>query len=158
MVELDLGAVVPCCSGPKRPQDRIPVSDMKEDFESCLGAKVGNDPPHQEGSHMWAQEDTPPLSLCPPLLCSQQGFKGFQVAAEQHAAAVPFHFGGGQYTLGHGSVVIAAITSCTNTSNPSVMLGAGGCRDTVRKLSRPGLSSGPLSPQGSWPRRRCSAA
>lgn len=41
VMELDLGTVVPCCSGPKRPQDRVPVSDMKKDFESCLGAKVG---------------------------------------------------------------------------------------------------------------------
>uniref|UniRef100_A0A8C4GKU6 Cytoplasmic aconitate hydratase n=1 Tax=Dicentrarchus labrax TaxID=13489 RepID=A0A8C4GKU6_DICLA len=93
VVELDLNTVVPCCSGPKRPQDRIPVSDMKEDFETCLGAKVG--------------------------------FKGFQVAPERHSTAVPFQFNGQEYTLNHGSVVIAAITSCTNTSNPSVMLGAG---------------------------------
>uniref|UniRef100_H3CI89 Cytoplasmic aconitate hydratase n=1 Tax=Tetraodon nigroviridis TaxID=99883 RepID=H3CI89_TETNG len=93
VVELDLGTVAPCCSGPKRPQDRVPLSQMKEDFESCLGAK--------------------------------QGFKGFQVAAEHHAATVPFRFDGAEYLLGHGSVVIAAITSCTNTSNPSVMLAAG---------------------------------
>lgn len=50
------------------------------------------------------------------------------MAPQGHAAAVPFHFGGAEYVLGHGSVVIAAITSCTNTSNPSVMLGAGGWR------------------------------
>ncbi|XP_032439093.1 cytoplasmic aconitate hydratase isoform X1 [Xiphophorus hellerii] len=93
VVQLDLGTVVPCCSGPKRPQDRISVSEMKTDFESCLGAK--------------------------------QGFKGFQVAPEHHSTTVPFQFSGKEYTLGHGSVVIAAITSCTNTSNPSVMLGAG---------------------------------
>ncbi|XP_047242266.1 cytoplasmic aconitate hydratase [Girardinichthys multiradiatus] len=93
VVELDLGTVVPCCSGPKRPQDRIPVSEMKTDFETCLGAK--------------------------------QGFKGFQVAPERHNAVVPFQFNDKEYTLSHGSVVIAAITSCTNTSNPSVMLGAG---------------------------------
>ncbi|XP_043953118.1 cytoplasmic aconitate hydratase [Gambusia affinis] len=93
VVQLDLGTVVPCCSGPKRPQDKIPVSEMKTDFESCLGAK--------------------------------QGFKGFQVAPERHSTMVPFQFSGKEYTLGHGSVVIAAITSCTNTSNPSVMLGAG---------------------------------
>ncbi|XP_008303429.1 cytoplasmic aconitate hydratase [Stegastes partitus] len=93
VVELDLTTVVPCCSGPKRPQDRIAVSCMKNDFESCLGAK--------------------------------QGFKGFQVAPDRHSATVPFQFGGKEYTLSHGSVVIAAITSCTNTSNPSVMLGAG---------------------------------
>lgn len=93
VVELDLSTVLPCCSGPKRPQDRISVSNMKTDFEDCLGAK--------------------------------QGFKGFQVASERHSTVVPFQFNGNEYTLSHGSVVIAAITSCTNTSNPSVMLGAG---------------------------------
>ncbi|XP_013872919.1 cytoplasmic aconitate hydratase [Austrofundulus limnaeus] len=93
IVELDLSSVVPCCSGPKRPHDRIPVCDMKKDFEMCLGAK--------------------------------QGFKGFQVSPERHSAVIPFNFGGKEYLLSHGSVVIAAITSCTNTSNPSVMLGAG---------------------------------
>ncbi|XP_035772326.1 cytoplasmic aconitate hydratase [Neolamprologus brichardi] len=93
VVELDLSTVVPCCSGPKRPQDRIPVSDMKKDFEACLEAK--------------------------------QGFKGFQVAPQHHNATAPFQFNGKEYALSHGSVVIAAITSCTNTSNPSVMLGAG---------------------------------
>ncbi|TNN46643.1 Cytoplasmic aconitate hydratase [Liparis tanakae] len=93
VVGLDLTTVVPCCSGPKRPQDRIAVSDMKTDFEACLAAK--------------------------------QGFKGFQMAPERHGAAVPFQFNGEEYSLSHGSVVIAAITSCTNTSNPSVMLGAG---------------------------------
>lgn len=41
VVELDLKTVVPCCSGPKRPQDKVAISDMKKDFESCLGAKVG---------------------------------------------------------------------------------------------------------------------
>uniref|UniRef100_A0A8C5DKE7 Cytoplasmic aconitate hydratase n=1 Tax=Gouania willdenowi TaxID=441366 RepID=A0A8C5DKE7_GOUWI len=93
VVELDLSSVVPCCSGPKRPQDRISISDMKNDFESCLGAK--------------------------------QGFKGFQVDPGRHKTVVPFQFAEKEYALEHGSVVIAAITSCTNTSNPSVMLGAG---------------------------------
>ncbi|XP_061665116.1 cytoplasmic aconitate hydratase [Syngnathoides biaculeatus] len=93
VVELDLSTVVPCCSGPKRPQDKIPLSDMKNDFDSCLGAK--------------------------------QGFKGFAVAPDCQSTTVPFRFDGKEYTLSHGSVVIAAITSCTNTSNPSVMLGAG---------------------------------
>ncbi|KAJ8262084.1 hypothetical protein GJAV_G00162000 [Gymnothorax javanicus] len=93
VVELDLGTVEPCCSGPKRPQDKVAVHEMKQDFEACLGAK--------------------------------QGFKGFQVAHEHHAASVSFHYSGAEYSLSHGSVVIAAITSCTNTSNPSVMLGAG---------------------------------
>lgn len=93
VVELDLNTVVPCCSGPKRPQDKIPVSDMKKDFEDCLQAK--------------------------------QGFKGFQVGPDCSGTSIPFQFNSTEYTLQHGSVVIAAITSCTNTSNPSVMLGAG---------------------------------
>ncbi|NXN92901.1 ACOC hydratase, partial [Rhinopomastus cyanomelas] len=93
VVELDLSTVVPCCSGPKRPQDKVAVSDMKMDFETCLGAK--------------------------------QGFKGFQIAPDQHNSIVKFNLEGCDFELGHGSVVIAAITSCTNTSNPSVMLGAG---------------------------------
>ncbi|KAF6326863.1 aconitase 1 [Rhinolophus ferrumequinum] len=93
VVELDLKTVVPCCSGPKRPQDKVAVSDMKKDFESCLGAK--------------------------------QGFKGFQVVPEHHNNQTTFIYDNSEFTLAHGSVVIAAITSCTNTSNPSVMLGAG---------------------------------
>lgn len=62
---------------------------------------------------------------CCRRLFFQQGFKGFQVAPDSSSASVPFQFNGTEYTLQHGSVVIAAITSCTNTSNPSVMLGAG---------------------------------
>ncbi|XP_019410628.1 PREDICTED: cytoplasmic aconitate hydratase [Crocodylus porosus] len=93
VVELDLHTVVPCCSGPKRPQDKVSVSDMKTDFETCLGAK--------------------------------QGFKGFQIAPKHHSDRVKFVYEGSDFEITHGSVVIAAITSCTNTSNPSVMLGAG---------------------------------
>ncbi|CAI9559592.1 unnamed protein product [Staurois parvus] len=93
VVELDLNTVVPCCSGPKRPQDKVSVSDMKTDFENSLGAK--------------------------------QGFKGFQIPQGHHNDKVKFSYQDADYELSHGSVVIAAITSCTNTSNPSVMLGAG---------------------------------
>nr|XP_054365526.1 cytoplasmic aconitate hydratase [Mirounga angustirostris] len=95
VVELNLRTVVPCCSGPKRPQDKVAVTDMKKDFENCLGAK--------------------------------QGFKGFQVALDHHNDHKTFIYNNSEFTLTHGSVVIAAITSCTNTSNPSVMLGAGEC-------------------------------
>lgn len=55
----------------------------------------------------------------------QQGFKGFQIAPDRHNSVIKFNFEGCDFELAHGSVVIAAITSCTNTSNPSVMLGAG---------------------------------
>ncbi|XP_048236748.1 cytoplasmic aconitate hydratase-like isoform X3 [Haliotis rufescens] len=93
IVELDLASVVPCCSGPKRPHDRVSVSDMKSDFFSCLSTKVG--------------------------------FKGFGLPEDKLSTTVPVVYDNQEYTISHGSVVIAAITSCTNTSNPSVMLGAG---------------------------------
>lgn len=55
----------------------------------------------------------------------QAGFKGFQIAAEKQNDAVSVHYEGSDYRLSHGSVVIAAVTSCTNNCNPSVMLAAG---------------------------------
>jgi len=85
-LELDLGTVVPSVAGPKRPQDRIELPKLKQEFTAAL---------------------TRPLTE-----------NGFGKAAE--AGSAP---GNGQ--LRHGSVVIASITSCTNTSNPSVMLAAG---------------------------------
>ncbi|KAL7641800.1 UNVERIFIED_CONTAM: hypothetical protein RMT77_007674 [Armadillidium vulgare] len=93
VVELDLSTVVPSVSGPKRPHDKVCVSNMKDDFRQCLSNKVG--------------------------------FKGFEIPAEYIDKKINFSFEGKEYTLKHGSVVIAAVTSCTNTSNPSVMLGAG---------------------------------
>ncbi|XP_030559745.1 cytoplasmic aconitate hydratase [Drosophila novamexicana] len=93
-ITLDLSTVVTSVSGPKRPHDRVSVSNMPEDFKSCLSSPVG--------------------------------FKGFAIAPEALSASVDFQWDDGKtYKLQHGSVVIAAITSCTNTSNPSVMLGAG---------------------------------
>jgi aconitate hydratase len=53
------------------------------------------------------------------------GFKGYGIAESERSKKVQFVFNGQQYEIGHGSVVIAAITSCTNTSNPSVMIAAG---------------------------------
>jgi aconitate hydratase len=59
------------------------------------------------------------------LIKFQIGFKGFNISKDKLNASAEFEFNDQKYTLRHGSVVIAAITSCTNTSNPSVMLGAG---------------------------------
>ncbi|XP_027061584.1 putative aconitate hydratase, cytoplasmic isoform X2 [Coffea arabica] len=92
-LELDLAGVEPCVSGPKRPHDRVPLRQMKDDWQSCLDNKIG--------------------------------FKGFGVPKEEQSKVAKFSFSGQPAELKHGSVVIAAITSCTNTSNPSVMLGAG---------------------------------
>lgn len=94
VLELNLSQVTPSVSGPKRPHDRVPFSEFKQDFTNSLTSPVG--------------------------------FKGFGLSPEQCAKGTSsFTFEGQQYTLEHGSVIIAAITSCTNTSNPSVMLGAG---------------------------------
>ena len=90
-LHLDLSTVQPALAGPKRPQDRVDLSDMKTHFAQSLTAKLGL---HGHG--------VSPDSL-----------------GGEHAVA------GEDYTLSHGDVVIAAITSCTNTSNPSVMLAAG---------------------------------
>uniref|UniRef100_A0A8C1K0K8 Iron-responsive element-binding protein 2 n=1 Tax=Cyprinus carpio TaxID=7962 RepID=A0A8C1K0K8_CYPCA len=88
-----LSHVMRLVSGPKRPQDRVAVTCMKEDFINCLNEKVG--------------------------------FKGFHVSKEKQATQVPFLHEGAEYNLAHGSVVIAAVISCTNNCNPSVMLAAG---------------------------------
>ncbi len=89
-LELDLGTIEPSLAGPKRPQDRIRVADMKEQYTKTLLAPIGP--------------------------------KGIGLKEEDLGRTVPV--AGEDVEITHGSVVIAAITSCTNTSNPSVMLGA----------------------------------
>jgi aconitate hydratase len=90
-IDLDIGTVVPCVSGPKRPQDRIDLPKIKESFNT--------------------------------LFTAPKDKNGFGKAASDRAASAPV--GATGRSLQHGSVVIAAITSCTNTSNPSVMVAAG---------------------------------
>ena len=92
-LELDLDAIEPSLAGPKRPQDRIALSGMKDAFRSALTTST-----------------------------EERGF-GLPSDELSHTATVAFN--GTRENVGHGAVVIAAITSCTNTSNPSVMLGAG---------------------------------
>ncbi len=91
-VELDLGDVVPSIAGPKRPQDRIALTQASKKFAGSLAGE-------------FAKSDTP------------------QIAVE-----------GADYSLTHGDVVIAAITSCTNTSNPSVLIAAGLVARKAREL------------------------
>jgi aconitate hydratase len=102
VLSLDLSTIHPSVSGPKRPQDRIEMTDVKAAFGEMLARPVEK--------------------------------QGYAVAAHRKAVRVPVSFEdaaksraaeGRDVTLGHGSVVIAAITSCTNTSNPSVMIAAG---------------------------------
>jgi aconitate hydratase len=100
VLKLDLATVVPSLAGPKRPQDRIALDDVKSGFVGSMD-------------------------------------KEFHKSAEM-AKRVPVE--GHKYDIGHGDVVIAAITSCTNTSNPNVMIGAG---LLARKAAAKGLTAKP---------------
>jgi aconitate hydratase len=104
-LSLDLSTVVPSLAGPKRPQDRIALKDMKQSFNDSLTAPIGI-----------------------------TGF-GLDRSALDRTAKVEDN--GRSSEIGHGAVVIAAITSCTNTSNPSVMIGAG---LLAKKAAERGLS------------------
>ncbi len=125
VVELDLDDVEPSLAGPRRPQDRVPLANAKESFIEALdtfGVAYANGSPDK------ALADTFPAS--DPTAEQQPGAgpEPVEDAVTTHVAtverkSVPVR--GEDYTLEHGSVVIAAITSCTNTSNPSVMIGAG---------------------------------
>ncbi len=133
-LELDLSTVEPSLAGPKRPQDRVALSDAPESYKAALNEMVagGNGMP-ANGSPDEASWESFPASD-PPAPGSSMEPKGepdphagapTAVAEAEPARAVVKTEDGKEFELGHGAVVIAAITSCTNTSNPSVMLGAG---------------------------------
>src|SRR4029453_7864168 len=100
VLKLDLATVEPSLAGPKRPQDRVPLREVKAGFGEAMGGEFG-----------------------------KAGALGKRFPVE-----------GRKHDLGHGDVVIAAITSCTNTSNPSVMVGAG---LLARKAAAKGLTAKP---------------
>jgi len=93
VLHLDLATIEPSLAGPKRPQDRVRLTDMKAAFDRSLRAGVDK--------------------------------RGFGLGEDEIGRTEPVEVGGQTATIGHGSVVIASITSCTNTSNPSVMIAAG---------------------------------
>jgi aconitate hydratase len=98
VLELDLASVEPAMAGPKRPQDRLSLAQLKPNFEEQL----------------------------PSLLAGVKGAKGAPTGGGTATATkVDVTIGGVKTSLSHGSVVLAAITSCTNTSNPSVLIAAG---------------------------------
>jgi aconitate hydratase len=125
VVELDLADVVPSLAGPRRPQDRVPLSHAKQSFFDTLGS-FGVE---YTNGHDQAVADTFPAS--DPTSEQQPAGEPEPVteAAAVATVARPEHHrtpvAGADYELDHGSVVIAAITSCTNTSNPQVMVAAG---------------------------------
>jgi aconitate hydratase len=107
-LELDLSTVQPSLAGPKRPQDRITLSDMKKNWQNDIKAPVDK--------------------------------RGFALTEEQLTKTGKLETKDGNVDLKHGDVVIAAVTSCTNTSNPSVMLAAG---LVAKKAAEAGLDSKP---------------
>jgi aconitate hydratase len=120
VVELDLGDVEPSLAGPRRPQDRVPLASAKEAFIESLDT-FGVD--YTNGTYDKEVADSFPASDPP----TGDGTTDADVAPV-HTATIDkkrVPVAGEDYSLEHGSVVIAAITSCTNTSNPSVMIGAG---------------------------------
>ncbi|WP_295138845.1 aconitate hydratase [Saccharopolyspora sp.] len=129
LLELDLSSVVPSIAGPKRPQDRIEVSDAKPSFRKSLTDYVQVQNADDAALDEAGEESFPasdPVSVThrgegdkPKLASAADGASGrstnpIKVSSDEL----------GEFELDHGAVVIASITSCTNTSNPSVMLGA----------------------------------
>jgi aconitate hydratase len=108
LLELDLGSVVPSLAGPKRPQDRVALTEMKPVFKKALTSPVKE--------------------------------RGYELSPEALSRKGKVGSNGDSYEIGHGAVVIAAITSCTNTSNPSVMVSAG---LVAKKAIEKGLSVKP---------------
>jgi aconitate hydratase len=119
-IELDLTTVEPSIAGPKRPQDRVPLRQTKPMFNDALTADLER---LSAGGGKATMKRATAVSASPELAPSVVALAPEEVPTE--SLGVPVEMNGAKFTLRHGSVVIAAITSCTNTSNPSVMLGAG---------------------------------
>jgi aconitate hydratase len=131
-IELDLAEVVPSIAGPKRPQDRVSLTESRDAFRMALDDLLPDEDEDEDGDIDEADDESFPASDAPASNGSRDhgqaphgGTGGAQVADRRHVSAPVTLEDGTETELDHGHVVIAAITSCTNTSNPSVMLGAG---------------------------------
>ncbi|MBV9820322.1 MAG: aconitate hydratase [Solirubrobacterales bacterium] len=128
-IRLDLSDVVPSVAGPRRPQDRVALTEAKAEFRMALEGLLPDDMGSQEDQAI--AESFPasdPVASHVPNGPDQRphGATGGAQVADRVSTRTPVTLADGTETeLDHGHVVIAAITSCTNTSNPSVMLGAG---------------------------------
>ncbi len=129
VLELDLASLVPSLAGPRRPQDLVPLTELKRNFVTSLPGLLGTKaPPERRAAAVAA-------------IARWNGEGGSSPAvATAVEDGVPCELDSADFILRDGSVVIAAITSCTNTSNPSVMIGAG---LLARKAVEKGLASRP---------------
>ncbi len=118
---LDLADVVPSVAGPRRPQDRIPLGELKQSFGDALEDMAG---PGTAGA---AERQV-------NRFAGEGGHTAVGVEESEHSSAVKVCINDIEHEINHGSVVIAAITSCTNTSNPAVMIGAGLVAKKAREL------------------------
>jgi aconitate hydratase len=146
VVRLDLGTVAPSLSGPRRPQDRIEIGHVKEQFTSLFSKPPAENGFNQPAAHLLTRHHvrpaearvderagdptgksiprTPAVQPGAPRFLDEMNANKPTLAAAVHEAP-PEYPDLGDRTIGNGDVLIAAITSCTNTSNPSVMIGAG---------------------------------
>ncbi|GIF50240.1 aconitate hydratase [Asanoa ferruginea] len=125
-LELDLGTIEPSLAGPKRPQDRVPLASAKPIFRSVLTDYVSQSGPADEASEESFPASDPPANEVDDPADQPTDYESAARGANGRASKPVRVTGddGTEYELDHGAVVIAAITSCTNTSNPQVMIGA----------------------------------
>jgi aconitate hydratase len=132
-LSLDLGEVVPSIAGPRRPQDRVPLTEGKRAWRAALAEMLpAGAPLTQPSVPRWQTEGGNPASASTAV--------AGPAPVSAAATAVTVNRDGQTFELSHGSIVIAAITSCTNTSNPKVMVAAG---LLARKAVQRGLKARP---------------
>ena len=140
-LELDLATVVPSIAGPKRPQDRIDLRLAKGQFEVDLDSYAKTDKSVLDAAVEATFPASDPLGFTPQDEESAHALSHTTHSPVSHSRPTPVTLRDGSgFTLDHGAVAIAAITSCTNTSNPSVMMAAG---LLARNASRKGLKVKP---------------
>jgi aconitate hydratase len=130
LLELDMGTVVPSIAGPRRPQDRIPLTESRKSWRSNLPVLLGTGAhPDRERLDAWLNEGGSAATTTDTVAVGDPERDPFKSVVTEDG-----------FVLGHGAVVVAAITSCTNTSNPAVLMAAG---LLARNASQKGLKSKP---------------